>query len=71
MQKNKKLKWSNLLEDRCPKCGLKLFTNNYEPNTGINCEAVGLTEPWACDFFITQERFQEIKANMQRQNFTV
>lgn len=58
------MRWKNLTEDKCPKCGAPLFTNNYEPGTGINCSTVGMKALGNCDFFITQERFQELKKKM-------
>ena len=51
-----KLKWKNLLEDRCPKCGFAIFAND----PGVHCSMVGS----GCDFFITQERLQELKREM-------
>lgn len=56
---NGKMQWQNLLENRCPKCGSTIF----HEDSGVNCTAVGD----GCDFFITQERLQQLKAKMQEQ----
>jgi hypothetical protein len=53
------MNWFNLIEDKCPKCNSLLFTNKYEPGTGVNCSSID-----SCDFFITQEKFQELKKTM-------
>ena len=58
-----KLKWENLLVDKCPKCGSKIFADD----PGVNCTAVGMKPPWGCDFFITQERLQELKKKISVQ----
>lgn len=50
------MRWKNLLEDRCPKCGSGI----YATDPGVHCKGVGQ----GCDFFITQERLQELKEKM-------
>lgn len=50
-----KLKWENLLERKCPKCGCGLYDD-----PGMNCEND------YCDFFITEERFQQICKNLKQ-----
>lgn len=54
----KKNKWQNLHEGRCPSCGAKLFPER-DTNTGLTMfKCVG-----SCDFIISARRVQEILAD--------
>jgi len=53
-----KLKWNNLIEGLCPKCGMRL----YDEDAGVNCSSI--SSPTPCEFFITQEKLQELLKSM-------
>lgn len=50
------MKWKNLVYDCCPKCSSKLYTKD----AGITCSGKG------CDFFITHNKFLELKDKFGR-----
>jgi len=56
------LNWKSLLDDRCPKCGCKIF-----PDVKIQilkCALYGQGGRFDCDFTITPERKNEIVKSM-------
>lgn len=56
------MNWKNLLDDKCPKCGARI----YADDPGVNCTMVGDKDN-PCDFFITQEKLQELKKKMSNE----
>lgn len=52
--------WQNLLRNCCPKCGGDLT----KKRNGSECSAT------ACTFFIRTERFEQLKINIRRQQFS-
>lgn len=51
-----KLDWKNLATDECPKCGSGLVFSK----AGVSCKN------FECDFFVTHNRFEELKDEFGR-----
>ena len=62
-KKVKKLKWKNLLKDKCPICNTdlirKVFKNRF---TAYRCKN--------CSFLIDEDKFLEIHENMTRNKYS-
>ena len=50
------MSWKNLIDNKCPSCGSHIFADD----PGVNCSNVH------CNFFITKNRLEEIKADLSR-----
>lgn len=55
--------WNLLLKDHCPKCKLPLVRASH--GKGFECSGSGAIGGTYCDFFITNERLEQLKKNQR------